>query len=263
MIDVLDVTHHYGVKPVLRNVSLHIARGEVVALMGPNGMGKSTLMSIIAGALHPVRGRVEIDGKTRRSSEEGELAIRQQITYLPADPWLPLAQTPREWLIAVGRIYQVEDQRLLDHVPRLLELFNLLEQADHRIASLSTGQKKKVALCGALVSEATILLLDEPFAGGLDPSGILALKRILQRHAHGDEYTIVMATPVPELVEELADRIAILREGRLIAYDTLGGLRRTAHAADDAKLDEIYELLASPDTAQKIERYFTDIPPAQ
>jgi len=256
MINVVDVTHHYGVKPVLRKVNLRIAKGEVIALMGPNGMGKSTLMSVMAGVMAPLKGYVEIDGLRRRSSEEAELAIRRKVIYLPANPWLPSSPTPREWLLGVGRLYEIEDDYLMDHVQRLLELFNLLEQGDERISSLSTGQRKKVAICGALVTEAPVMMMDEPFAGGLDPSGILALKRVLQRHARGDEFTIVMATPVPEVVEELADRVAIIRDGRIIACDTIDGLRRVTGVS--GKLDEVYEQLVSPDSAKKIDRYFAE-----
>ena len=257
MINVVDVTHHYGVKPVLRKVNLRIAQGEVIALMGPNGMGKSTLMSVIAGVMAPLKGYVAIDGMRRRGSEAEELAIRRKVTYLPANPWLPSTPTSREWLLGIGRLYALEHERLMNHVQRLLELFNLAEQADQRISSLSTGQRKKVAICGALVTEAPIMLLDEPFAGGLDPSGILALKRVLQRLAEGDRYTIVMATPVPEVVEELADRVAIIRDGRIIACDTVDGMRRIAGVR--GKLDEVYEQLVSPDSARKIDRYFAEV----
>jgi ABC-type multidrug transport system ATPase subunit len=259
MINVVDVTHHYGVKPVLRHVSLQVHGGEVVALMGPNGMGKSTLMAVMAGVMSPLRGYVEIEGLRRRSSEQAELAIRKQVVYLPAGAWLPSGVTPREWLLGVGRVYEIEDERLMDHVDRLLELFDLRKQSDEVVAGLSTGQKKKLALCGALATEAPVMLLDEPFSGGLDPSGIMALKRVLQRHARGDRFTIVMATPVPELVEELADRIAIIRDGQIVAYDTIDGLRRLTNTS--GKLDEIYERLISPDTSGKIDRYFADQEP--
>ncbi|HYO07761.1 MAG TPA: ABC transporter ATP-binding protein [Tepidisphaeraceae bacterium] len=254
MINVVDVTHHYGVKPVLRHVNLRVAPGEVVALMGPNGMGKSTLMAAMAGVLSPLKGYVEIDGRRRRATPEDELAIRRRVVYLPPSPWLPQSLTPREWLLGVGRLYEIEDDRLMDHVGRLLELFNLGGQADEGIGSLSTGQQKKVAICGTLVTEAPVMLLDEPFAGGLDPSGLLALKRVLQRHARGDRFTVVMATPVPELVEEVADKVAIIRDGQIIAFDTIDGLRRSTGVG--GKLDAVYEQLVSPDTAGKIDRYF-------
>ena len=123
-----------------------------------------------------------IDGLKRRGSEEEELAIRKMTVYLPDQPWLPAQQTGREFLLAVGRLYDVEDERLMDHVDQLLDLFDLSEQGDTPIRTLSAGQKKKVALCSALVTEAPVLLLDEPFSGGLDPAGLLTLKRIIQHH---------------------------------------------------------------------------------
>ena len=254
MIYVNNVTHHYGVRPVLRGVSLHVRRGELVALMGPNGMGKSTLLSVMAGALWPLKGSVDINGKRRRESEDEELAIRREVVYLPAEPWLPRSTTGREWVLAVGRVYGVEDERLMDHAERLLELFDLAKQADNPASSCSSGQKKKIALCAALAAEAPVMLLDEPFSGGLDPSGILALKRVLRHRVDSGDATVVMATPVPELVEELADRVAVLREGRLVACDTVEGLRQLA--ATDGKLDEVYERLVNPQVMANIERYF-------
>ena len=254
MINVHNVTHHYGIRPVLRGVSLNVRRGELIALMGPNGMGKSTLMGVIAGTLWPVSGSVDINGRRRRESEQEELAIRREVLYLPAEPWLPLSLTGRQWVLAVGRVYGIEDAHLLDHADRLLDLFDLTKQADNPMSSYSSGQKKKVALCAALAAEAPVMLLDEPFSGGLDPSGILALKRVLRHRVDKQDATVVMATPVPELVEELADRIAVLREGRLIAYDSVEGLRRLAGC--DGNLDEVYERLVNPQVLTQIERYF-------
>src|SRR3954453_10000697 len=113
MINVVNVTHHYHVKPVLRPINLRVERGEVVALMGPNGMGKSTLMGVMAGALWPVKGYVEIRGVRRRSSADAENDIRRRVVYLPADPWLPTMRSGREWLITVGQVWGVEIDRLM------------------------------------------------------------------------------------------------------------------------------------------------------
>ena len=259
MISVVNVSHHFGLRPVLRHVNLQVQAGELVCVMGPNGTGKTTLMHVMAGLLSPMQGYVEINGLRRKRTAHDELEIRRQVTWLPADPWLPPSKTGREWLLINGRVYGVSYDRLMEHIPRLLSLFNLEEQADQRIPAYSTGQKKKLALAAALVTEAPILLLDEPFSGGLDPSGILALKRIFQRHRERRDVTVVMATPVPELVEELSDRVAVIREGRLVAFDTVAGLRRQAGV--EGRLDEIYERLVSPDTAQKVERYFREVKP--
>jgi len=253
MITVLDVTHHYGSRRVLRDVSLHVRRGELMALMGPNGMGKSTLLGLMAGLLSPIRGTVEIDGVPRRRSPEEERAIRRKVVYLPADTWLPNL-SGREWLFAVGRLYDVPVARLLDHVDRLIDLFDLGKQQEASPSSYSTGQKKKLALAAALVTEAPILLLDEPFSGGLDPSGILALKRVLRWRVEQDGATVVVATPVPELVTELADRVAVIRDGQVVACDTVPMLVATTGAAGG--LDEAYEKLTSGRTAGSVERYF-------
>ena len=89
MIQLQQVTQHYGVRPVLRRIDLTIETGELVAVIGPNGMGKSTLLSVMAGVLSPQHGKVLIDGLERKSTVEQELAIRQRTVFLPDRPWLP------------------------------------------------------------------------------------------------------------------------------------------------------------------------------
>lgn len=255
MIDLVDVTHHYAVKPVLRAINLHVPSGEVLALMGPNGTGKTTLMQVMAGAITPYKGYCAINGRRRRGNEEDELEIRRQVVYLPAEPWMPGHMTGREWVLAVGRLYQIEFMRLFEHVERLLLLFDLVEIADSPMSSYSTGQQKKISLAGALASEASVMLLDEPFSGGLDPNGIVAMRRVLKHLAGRDDITIVIATPVPGLVEETADRVALLRDGRIHACDTIEGLRRLAGGL--SRFDEVYQRLADPDGAVHVDKYFT------
>lgn len=254
MIELVDVTQHYGVRPVLKRITLRIERGEIVVIIGPNGMGKTTLMGVMAGVLQPQHGFAAINGLRRRQSVEAEQAIRKMTAYLPDHPWLPAQRTGREFLLAVGRLYDVPDDRLLDHVQRLLDLFELADRADWPMRSYSNGQQKKIALCSALVTEAAVLLLDEPFSGGLDPSGLLALKRVLQRLARQEGRTVVLSSPVPELVEEVADRIVILRDGEVTAFDTLDGLRLRAGCS--GSLGEVLERLLYPETMRNLEHYF-------
>jgi ABC-type multidrug transport system ATPase subunit len=256
VIELFDVTQHYGVRPVLRGVSLRIERGELVVVLGPNGMGKSTLLGVMGGVLAPQRGKVVLDGRSRRGSIEEELAIRKATVYLPDQPWLPGNRTGREFLLAVGRLYEIEDLRLMAHVEQLLDLFDLAEVADSPLRTYSADQKKKAALCSALVTEAPVLLLDEPFSGGLDPSGLLALKRIFQRHAQRKELTIVLTSPVPELVEEIATRIIIIHHGEILAFDTLDGLQRMTGCR--GSLGDVLERLIYPETTRKLDDYFRE-----
>jgi len=254
MIEIINVTHHYGIRPVLRDITMHIERGELVALMGPNGIGKTTLMQLLAGILWPARESIEIDGLRRRVSDDAELSIRKTVVYVAAEAWLPQYRTGRDWLLAVGRVYGQDELELMEHVDSLMALFELTDKQDSPIASYSTGQKKKLNLSAALISEAKVMLLDEPFGGGLDPSGIMALKGVLQRLREERKTTIVMATPVPELVEDLADRVAVLRDGRLAALETIDGLRRQTGCG--GRLDEVYAAFISPQTNANVDNYF-------
>lgn len=257
MIELVNVTQHYGVRPVLKQISLRIERGETVVIIGPNGMGKTTLLGVMGGLLHPQHGQVVIDNQVRRRSPDIELAIRKKAVFLPDQAWLPQMRSGREFLLSVGALYDIDIDRLMEHVDRLIDLFDLAKQADWAISSYSSGQKKKIALASALVTEAPLLLLDEPFSGGLDPSGLLALKRVLKRRVE-DGGTVVLTSPVPEIVEEVADRIIVLKHGEIAAFDTLDGLRELTGC--DGSLTDILEMLMFPETTQKLRDYFKELP---
>lgn len=130
MIELCGITQHYGVRPVLRDVELRIESAELTAIVGPNEMGKSTLLAVMAGVLSPQKGYVEVDGLRRRRTEEEESEIRRRIVYLPDHPWLPVNRTGREFLLGVGRLYEVNQLRLFDHIDRLLMLFELAREGD-------------------------------------------------------------------------------------------------------------------------------------
>jgi ABC-2 type transport system ATP-binding protein len=256
MISLVDVTQHYGVRPVLRRIGLRIEAGQLVVVIGPNGMGKTTLLAVMGGVLAPQHGYVEINGLRRRRSVEEELQIRKTAVYLPDQPFLPANRTGREFLLGVGRLYDIDDDRLMDHADRLLDLFELAEQANWPVRGYSHGQQKKLALCGALVSEAPVLLLDEPFSGGLDPAGLLALKQVLRHLVDRKKFTVVLTSPVAELVEEIASRIVVLRDGEILAYDTLDGLRRATGC--HGSLGQVLEKMIYPETMQNLKNYFQE-----
>ena len=258
MIDLIDVSQHYGVRPVLKDITMSVQKGELVVVLGPNGMGKSTLLGVMGGVLAPQRGTVVIDKLVRRHSVEEELEIRRRALYLPDRPWLPGNRTGREFLLGVGRLYDIPDNRLIEHVPRLLGLFDLSDNADAPIRGYSAGQQKKVALCSALVAETPVLILDEPFSGGLDPSGLLALKRVLRHLVDKRQVTVILSSPVPELIEEIADRILVLKDGMILAYDNLDGLQRMTGTRGN--LGQVLEHLIFPDTTRNLAHYFEDYP---
>lgn len=254
MVRMVDVTQHYGVKPVLRNISLDIPPASRTAVIGPNGTGKTTLLSVLGGVLAPQHGYVEIDGLRRRASVEEEREIRKRAVFLPDRCFLPKNRTGREFLLGVGRLYDIDLDRLLDHAQRLLDLFELAQLGDAPIRTYSAGQQKKIALSSALITDAPILLLDEPFSGGLDPAGILALRHVLRRLAIEQQRTIVLTTPVPELVTEIADRLVVIRDGDVIADGSLEELRRQTGFL--GSLDKMLHQIIFPETLENIDAYF-------
>lgn len=254
MIEVSDVFHHYGLRPTLLDVSFSVRAGQTLAIIGPNGTGKTTLLNILAGVASPVEGTVTINGRVRRSTVENELAIRQETVYLPAEAWFPHYTTGRNFLLGVGEIWGVPVRRLFDHADRLLSVFQLDKIADSEISGYSTGQQKKIGLCSALISEASVLLLDEPFSGGLDPAGLTAMKQILKHLTEREDRTVVLTSPVPELVEEVADEVLILNEGTVLKHDSVANIKLEAGAET---LDEALRRLIFPETEDELNHYFS------
>lgn len=255
MIALNNISQYYGAKAVLKQIDLEIDWGGVVVIIGPNGIGKSTLLRVMAGILSPQLGTVTIDNLRRRSSLENELAIRQKVFFLPDESWMPARRTPIEWLFDVGQIWNVPVVRLADHIDLLLDLFDLTNQAQTHIGSLSTGQKKKVSICSALVSEARWMLLDEPFSGGLDSAGIFALCSILNEFKSNTHSTssVIITTPVAELIAQFSDRVIVLRDGRIAIDGSLAELRQGFAEAEP--LSHVLEQRVRPDADRAISRY--------
>src|SRR3954464_15707224 len=125
MLRAAQLTHYYNVTPVLEDINLEVPEGQCVALLGPNGIGKTTLLNILAGVVFPTFGHVEINGLRRRGSVDEELAIRRECVFLPDDCWLPPDRAGADWRLAVGRVYGVPNERLFQRAKSLIDVFNL------------------------------------------------------------------------------------------------------------------------------------------
>ena len=222
-IEVEGLVQHYGLRPVLQEVSFVIPQGSCVAVLGPNASGKTTLLETIGGMLHPWRGSVRIGGLVRRGSVEGERAIRERCVYLPVDAWMPPTLTVREFLVGVGQLYGLpldtadpaSGRPLYERVEAVADLFDLTSVLDAGGSSLSSGQSRKVQLAAASLPETKTLVLDEPFSGGLDPAGIVALKKVLRHLTRTEGRTVLFSIPVPQLLDGLVDRVIVLGDGRV------------------------------------------------
>ncbi len=228
MIDVDGICKRFGDEMVLDRLSLRVEPGELFVLLGRNGTGKTTLLKCLVGLYVPFAGTITIDGLDRRRDH---LAIRRFTAWLADQPQLYWTFTGRRWLQMVADLYGVAAGRRDSQVRELLELFDLGEMAGRRIGYYSRGQYKKLAIWSALVTNARLFLMDEPFTGEIDPPAVAALKEILGEMRRRQDITVVFSTQIADLVEGLASRVGVLHGGRIAALGTVAQLK-DRHRAD-------------------------------
>ncbi len=219
-------------------LDLTVRRGELYALLGPNGAGKTTTLRMVAGLLAPDSGSISILGIDARTDP---LAAKAVVAYLPDEPLLYDKLTPLEYLEFVAGLWGIAAATAAPRAEALLRQLDLWDSRDARCETFSRGMKQKAALAGALIHDPALLILDEPLTG-LDAGAARTVKDLLvARVAAGG--TVILTTHILEVAERLADRIGIIRAGRLAAEGTLAELR-TAQGAAGASLEDMFIALA-------------------
>ena len=221
-------------KPVITNLDLTIAPGQLYALLGPNGAGKTTTLRMVVGLTPPDSGTIAIYGIDTRTDP---LAAKAITAWLPDEPMLYDKLTPSEYLAFVAGLWRANPVEAADEAERLLRWLELWEVRDTRCEGFSRGMKQKVALAGALIHDPRLLILDEPLTG-LDASMARSVKDVLRAQADAGK-TVIVTTHILEVAERLADRIGIVADGHLHAEGTLDELRRMA-GADDMTLEDTF-----------------------
>ena len=214
LLDVRDIDFGYSTQQVLRDVSLQVRAGEVLALLGRNGSGKSTLLKCIIGLLKPKRGEVRLDGKSTAGKSVTQLS--QRIGYLPQDPnALLFADTVAEELAITLRNHHTPALEIQPRIDKALNQLGLAGKASLYPRDLSTGERQRVAFGAITITQPRILLLDEP-TRGLDYAAKRQLVRLLNEWRAAGA-AIVLVTHDVELAAEIADRVAVLSQGEVIA----------------------------------------------
>ena len=211
-VSVSNVSRHYGRRRVLAQVSLTIHAGDVLALLGANGVGKSTLLAILATSLRPSSGDVRYD---RRTAGEHGPELRARIGLLAHDLYLYPELSARENLVFFGSLYGMDgiDRR----VASALERADLARRADDPVGTFSRGMRQRLALERALLHEPDLVLLDEPFTG-LDQRSSDALRvRLGELRASGR--MVVVATHDLGIAEETSSRTVLLKNGAAFPLD--------------------------------------------
>jgi ABC-2 type transport system ATP-binding protein len=223
MIKLDHVTKRYGTKTAVQDLSLNIAAGELFAFLGPNGAGKTTTIKMLCGLLFPTTGSVAVGGYDIRT--EGDRA-RQLLSYVPDMPFLYEKLTGREFLNFISDMYGLPPALGRERVAAVIEMFNLKEFVDDLTERYSHGMRQRTVFASALVHQPKVLIVDEPTVG-LDPKSVRQLKDLLRQQADGGT-TVFLSSHSLDVVQELADRIAIVDRGRLISCGSLEALQEQA-----------------------------------
>jgi ABC-2 type transport system ATP-binding protein len=211
------LTKRFGDALALDGLDLEVARGEVFGFLGPNGAGKTTTIRLLLDLVRPTRGSASVLGlDPRRDAAE----LHARMGYLPGDVNLPARQQGRAYLSDHAAIRRLDPHRSGRAIDELAE--RLGADLDRPMGDLSLGNRRKVAMIDAFAHRPELLVLDEP-TGGLDPL-VQQTFRALAREAAGEGRTVFLSSHVLDEVQHVADRVAVLRQGRLVAEDRIEAL---------------------------------------
>jgi ABC-2 type transport system ATP-binding protein len=233
MIELNDVSKRYGTKKAVEGLTLRIEPGELFAFLGPNGAGKTTTIKMICGLLFPTAGTVRVGGLDMQTQGD---AARRLISYLPDVPYLYEKLTGREFLQFIADMYGLPPDHARERIEKVIGMFELGEFVDDLTERYSHGMRQRTVFASGLLHEPKLLIVDEPTVG-LDPASVRKLKNILRDQTHAGT-TVFLSTHSLDIVQELASRIGIIHQGRLIGCGSLESLRK--QAALDGSLEEVF-----------------------
>ena len=229
MLKIEHLTKTYGEKCAVDDLSLHIAPGEIYGFIGHNGAGKTTTLKAAVGILQFDAGEILIDG---RSIKTEPLACKRELAYIPDNPDLYDFMSGIKYLNFIADIFGVSAADRKAHIAALAGAFELTDDLAQPIAAYSHGMKQKLAIIAAWLHTPKLVLMDEPFVG-LDPKASYLLKGMM-RELCDRGGAIFFSTHVLEVAEKLCDKVAIIKNGRLIRSGTLDEVK------GDDSLEEVF-----------------------
>ena len=216
MLRIEHLTKSYGEKKAVDDISLHIHAGEIYGFIGHNGAGKTTAIKACCGILDFEAGEIYVDGV---SIKKNPLVCKEKIAYIPDNPDLYAFMTGTQYLNFVADIFKVSAQDRRARIKKYAEIFGLTEVLAQAISTYSHGMKQKLALISALIHEPKLIIMDEPFVG-LDPKAAHTLKGLM-RDLCNRGGAIFFSTHVLEVAEKLCDKVAIIKEGKIVKVGTM------------------------------------------
>jgi ABC-2 type transport system ATP-binding protein len=231
IISIKNLRMSYGNKNVLNGINLEIPRGQIIGYIGTNGAGKSTTIKIMLGILEGYEGTVEIFGQ---DISNGSIEYKKKIGYVPelADIYENL--TAFEYISFLGGIYELDQEKLIDRVTKLMNLFGIYAIYS-RISSYSKGMKQKLLIICSLIHNPDILFFDEPLSG-LDANSVMVFKEVMSNLAKSGK-TIFYSSHIMDVVEKVSDRILLLNDGQIVAD---GSFEELKNNQEEGSLEEIF-----------------------
>lgn len=231
-IETQDLVKEYGSLTALGGVSLAVPEGEFFGLLGPNGAGKTTLIRILTTLLKPTSGAARLMGHD--VVKENSL-VRGLIGVVPQAMTSDLDLTGYETMDIYARFYGMHRNQRKDRIDELLDMVGLKDRARDLVATYSGGMRRRLEIARGLVHKPAVLILDEPTIG-LDPQSRHVVWELLEKFRNADRLTILLTTHYMEEAESLCDRVAIIDYGKIVALDTVAGLKKQIPQKDSIEL---------------------------
>lgn len=229
MLRIEHLTKSYDDKKAVDDLSLHIAPGEIYGFIGHNGAGKTTTLKCVTGILPFEEGEVYIDGT---SIKESPLECKKKFAYIPDNPDLYEFMTGIGYLNFIADIFDMDGEIRKERIEKYADSFGLKESLGNSISTYSHGMKQKLALISALIHEPRLIIMDEPFVG-LDPKAAHILKEIMHSMCESG-CAIFFSTHVLEVAEKLCDKVAIIKDGKLMTCGTMEDVK------GDSSLESVF-----------------------
>ncbi len=246
-LSVSGLTKSYGGKLAVDRIAFDVRRGELYALLGPNGAGKTTTLRMIAGLLAADAGLISVFDVDARADP---IAAKRLIAWLPDEPLLYDKLTVWEYLEFVAGLWGVDARTAAGQAEDLLKLLGLWDNRNDRCETFSRGMKQKAVLAGALIHDPKLLMLDEPLTG-LDAAASRLVKDMIRKKV-SEGCAVILTTHILEVAERMADRIGIIKDGKLLIEGRLDELQSRAGAQGQSLEDVFLSLTAAaPESTEK------------
>lgn len=247
MIEVKNITKKYGSFTAVDNISFKIEEGEIIGLLGPNGVGKSTTMNMITGYIEPTEGEIKVEGYDISKKPK---KAKAQIGYMPEGVPLYSDLTVKEFVTYMAELKKVDRKTRKEKVEKIIEQTGLKDVEKKLTRNLSRGYKQRVSMAGALVGEPKILILDEPTVG-LDPKQITEIRSLIKEL--GKTHTIILSSHILSEVSQICNKVIIINKGKIVAIDTPENLEKKVESNNTT-------YVTVEDTENKIETMKEKIP---